>query len=73
MNDESSLWLKFTGENLDMRSVPIYELGDTLVAVQRIIHKAFLYQNDRLKKRAQLTQDERKRLSLQIVERRKEL
>jgi hypothetical protein len=68
---EPSLWLKFSGEELDVRSVPIYELGDTLVAIQRIIHKTFLFENDRLKKRAQLTQDERQRLSLQISERRK--
>jgi hypothetical protein len=56
---------------LDVRSIPIYELGDTLVALQRIIHKTFLHREDRLKKRAQLTQDERKRLSLQISEHRK--
>jgi|GEM_PF-1281059 hypothetical protein len=71
MKEEPSLWLKFSGEELDVRSVPIYELGDTLVAIQRIIHKTFLFENDRLKKRAQLTQDERQRLSLQISERRK--
>jgi len=66
-----SLWLKFSGEQLDLRSVPIYELGDTLVAVQRIVHKTFRFENDRLKIHAQLTQAERARLSLQISERRK--
>ena len=71
MKDEPSLLLKFSGEGLDVRSIPIYELGDTLVAVQRIIHKTFLFENDRLKKGAQLTRDERQRLSLQISERRK--
>lgn len=71
MKEEPSLWLKFSGEELDVRSIPIYELGDTLVAVQRIIHKTFLFENDRLKKHAQLTQEERKRLSFQISERRK--
>lgn len=65
------LWLKFTGETLNVRSVPIYELGDTLVALQRIIHKTFLFENGRLKKHAQLTQSERGQLSLQISERRK--
>jgi len=54
-----------------VRSIPIYELGDTLVAIQRIIHKTFLFENDRLKKHAQLTQLERAQLSLQISERRK--
>jgi len=68
MKEEPSLWLKFSGEDLDVRSIPIYELGDTLVAVQRIIHKTFLFENDRLKKHAQLTQEERRRLSLQISE-----
>lgn len=70
MKDKAIL-LKFSGENLDIRSVPIYELGDTLVAVQRIVHKAFLFENGRLEKHAQLTQIERKKLSLQINERRK--
>jgi hypothetical protein len=70
MGNETIL-LKFSGENLDLRSVPIYELGDTLVAVQRILHKAFLFENGRLTKHAQLTQIERKQLSLQINERRK--
>ena len=68
---QPSLWLKFTGETLDVRSIPIYELGDTLVALQRIIHKTFLFENNRLKKHAQLTQVERAQLSLQISEHRK--
>ena len=71
MNEEPSIWLKFSGKELDVRSIPIYELGDTLVAVQRIIHKTFQFENGRLKKGAHLTQAERKRLSLQISERRK--
>lgn len=71
MKNEPSLLLKFSGEGLDVRSIPIYELGDTLVAVQRIIHKAFLFDKDRLRKGAKLTQDERQRLALQISERRK--
>jgi hypothetical protein len=69
--ESPSLWLKFSGPELDIRSVPIYELGDTLIAIQRIVHKTFLFENDRLKKHAQLTQPERARLSLQISERRK--
>jgi hypothetical protein len=61
MKEEPSLWLKFSGEELDVRSIPIYELGDTLIAVQRIIHKTFQFENGRLKKGVQLTQAERKR------------
>jgi len=70
MSDEAIL-LKFSGEELNIRSVPIYELGDTLVAVQRIVHKAFLFENGRLSKRAQMARTERQRLSLQIRDRRK--
>jgi hypothetical protein len=36
MSNEAIL-LKFSGEDLNIRSVPIYELGDTLVAFQRIV------------------------------------
>jgi hypothetical protein len=49
--DEPALWIKFSGELLDLRSIPIYELGDTLVAIQRIIHKTFLHNEERLQKR----------------------
>lgn len=68
---EATLALRFIGENLDTRSVPIYELGDSLIALQRIVHKAHLLHTGRLKPGARLSQDERMRLSLQIVERRK--
>jgi hypothetical protein len=71
MREETSLWLKFSGQELDVRSIPIYELGDTLIAIQRILNKAHLYRERRLQKRAQLTEDERRRLSLQIAERKK--
>ncbi len=69
--DFPQLWLKFSGPELDLRSVPIYELGDTLIAIQRIVHKTYLFENDRLKKHAKLRQEERRRISLQISERRK--
>lgn len=71
MAKDTLLSLKFSGESLDVRSVPIYELGDTLVALQRMVHKTFLAEEERLRKRAQLTRVERKRLSLQISERTK--
>jgi hypothetical protein len=63
--------LKFTGELLLLDSIPIYELGDSLVAIQRIVHKAYLFQHERLQKHAQLTQSERRLTALQITERRK--
>lgn len=71
MKTEPTLWLKFSGRDLDVRSVPIYELGETLIALQRIVHKTFLFENGRLRKRAQLTQEERAHLSLQISERKR--
>ena len=43
-NESPSVWLKFFGKQLDVRSVPIYELGDTLIAIQRIVHKTFLFE-----------------------------
>ena len=69
--DEPALWMKFVGEGLDIHSIPIYELGDCLIAVQRIVHKAYLASGDRKLKYAHLTPDERKRLSLQIRDHRK--
>lgn len=68
---EVGVWLKFIGEELDVRSVPIYELGDSLMAIQRIVNKTFLFNNHRLRKRAQLTDEERRTLALQIGEHRK--
>jgi len=38
------IWLRFIGEDLDLKALPIYELGSVLVALQRIIHKAYLYE-----------------------------
>lgn len=71
MKQKSEIWLKFSGEDLDIRSIPIYELGDTLIAIQRIVHKTFLHEKGRLQKHAQLSQNERAQLSLQISDRRK--
>lgn len=70
-SEEPLLLLKFEGQSLDLRSVPIYELGDTLMALQRIVHKSFLFDKERLRKNAQLRRDERARLSLQISDRTK--
>jgi hypothetical protein len=65
--DESSLLrLRFTGEVFQRRSVPIYELGISLVSVQRIINKAYLSERGRLKKGARLEEENRQRIALQI-------
>lgn len=72
MNNSNVLWIRFVGKDLELRSVPVYELAETLIALQRILHKVFLFQNERLEKGALLARDERQRVSLQVVERRKE-
>jgi hypothetical protein len=69
---ESLLWVRFVGQNLDERSVPIYLLGESFIAFQRIVNKAYLAQNDRLGTGSQLTNFEREMLALQVGERRKE-
>jgi hypothetical protein len=41
IEDETLIWLRFEGEGLDIRGVPVYELGEVLIALQRIVHKAY--------------------------------
>ncbi len=72
MSNAEVLWIRFVGKDLELRSVPVYELAETLIALQRVLHKVFLFQNERLEKGALLAREERQRVSLQIVERRKE-
>ena len=65
------LEIRFIGPTLESRSLPIYELGMALIAVQRIIHKASLYSDGRLEKGAHLATREREGVALQIVSRKK--
>ena len=65
------IWLRFIGEGLDLKALPIYELGSVLIAFQRIIHKAYLNEKDNLTKGAQLSSSERKNCALQISAHRK--
>lgn len=67
--ERTGLLLKFSGDGLAVRGVPIYELGDTLVAVQRILHKTYLYEQGRLGSGMPLRKAERQQLSLQILDR----
>ena len=60
------LGIRFDGPALENNSVPIYELGQSLVSVQRIIHRAYLFQEKRLATNAVLTSDERQRIALQL-------
>jgi len=63
---ESILWLKFIGKELDIKSLPIYELGTVLIALQRIIHKAYLFEKNSLSKCTKLSPVERRNCALQI-------
>ncbi len=62
---------KFIGEDLDVSSIPIYELGEVFIAYQRIIHKILLFKNERLRKGAQLRRDERQKVAFRVCETRK--
>ncbi|MCP4551029.1 MAG: hypothetical protein GY834_03070 [Bacteroidetes bacterium] len=61
----------FTGEQLKSHGVSIYDLSESLSAIQRIVHKAYLAKNDRLKKGAFPNREERPALALQLGERRR--
>jgi len=63
---EYILWLKFIGKELEIKSLPIYELGTVLIAFQRIIHKAYLFKKLSLYKGVKLSPEERKNSALQI-------
>lgn len=63
--------LRFIGDDLGTRGVSIYDLSHSLLAIQRIIHKAHLSIEDRLVKGAFPERDARRVLALQIGERRR--
>jgi len=70
LQDESLLWVRFYGPELETKSVPIYELGQTLVALQTIIHKVYWHtQEPPPKGRIELPRDLRNELALRIKER----
>ncbi len=69
---ENSLFtLRFIGEDFNKRGVNIYDLGNSLLAIQRIVHKAYLSQEGRLQKGAFPKKEERELLSLQVGERKR--
>jgi hypothetical protein len=65
------LTLRFEGEPLIERSLPIYGLGRSFIAVQRLLHKAALFEQGRLEKGAHLPMVERESIALQISAHRK--
>lgn len=65
------LTLRFIGDTLNKHGVSIYDLGESLLSIQRIIHKAYLAQEDRLEKGHYPKKEERVHLALQLGERRR--
>ena len=63
--------VRFIGAGLDKHGVSIYDLAQTLLAMQRIVHKAYLAQSERLEKGAFPNKEEREQLALQLGERRR--
>lgn len=63
--------MRFIGGQLDQRSVPIYELGQVFIAVQRLYHKAYLAENGQLEKGAFPNKGKRQNLALQVSVREK--
>ena len=68
--------IRFVGKKLDTHSIPIYELGEVLLALQRIINRAYLLsitrtgENDetvRLQRRSIHSKATREKLSLQLA------
>lgn len=64
--------IRFVGEELRHRGVSIYDLSSSLLALQRIVHKAHLSMEDRLMKGAFPDKEARQKLALQLGERRRE-
>jgi hypothetical protein len=67
--EESLFTVRFVGPDLDTVGVGIYDLGLTLVAFQRLVHKAYLANQDRMRKGAFPEKHERQDLALQVGER----
>lgn len=64
--DLELLTLRFDGQGVASRSMPIYELASSLIAVQRIIHKAALFSEGNLERGVRLPTQRRRELALQI-------
>ncbi len=70
--DESLFTVRFVGPELNTVGVGIYDLGLTLVAFQRLVHKAYLAKTDSTRKGAFPDKNRRHELALQVGERRRE-
>jgi len=68
---DAILSIKFDGQDLASRSLPIYELGSTLISLQRIVNKAALFTDGELDSGIQLAPKKRESLALQICQHKK--
>lgn len=66
---DNLLSIRFIGNELETKAVPIYELGQVLISIQRIVNKAYLFREGRLELDSQLSDDEQRLVSLQIASR----
>lgn len=69
--DNALLTLRFVGPGFDRRGVNIYDFGNSLISLQRMINKAYLASQGRLIKGATPTKDERERLAFQVGQRKR--
>ena len=65
--EESLFTVRFVGPDLDTVGVSIYDLGLTLVALQRLVHKAYLAKTDKVRKGAFPDKQRRQELALQKI------
>lgn len=68
--ESSYLTIRFRGEGYEERGAWIYDLGNVLISLQKILHKIYLIENERFSKKAVPKKHEREMLSMQIGERR---
>lgn len=66
---EYPLGIRFEGPGLKQDGLPIGELGEALIAIQRLVYKAYLIQNKGEFVHAALTDAERQKYALQIARR----
>ena len=70
--ENSYVKIRFVGEGLDTQGISIYDLGQSFIAFQRIINKAYLFKNQKLTKGMGLSVEERITCALQMIARKKE-
>lgn len=71
-SDNPVLWLRFIGKDLTVRSVPISELAESMLALQQIIVKAYQHETKTLGKASIRKHQERRKIALQLEERRRD-